>query len=80
MKQLAELYQKYQERDGGIQALYELGLLRISRWRQQDDSDPELKSKYLDDAIATLTSFINLYPDNTYTEQVKKNLDSLPVN
>jgi len=80
MKQLAELYQKYQERDGGIQALYELGLLRISQWRQQDDSDQELKSKYLDDAIATLTSFINLYPDNPYTEQVKKNLDSLPAN
>jgi ribosomal protein L17 len=80
MKHLTELYQKYQERDGGIQALYELGLLRISQWRQQDDSDPELKSKYLDDAVATLTSFINLYPDNPYTEQVKKNLDSLPAN
>jgi hypothetical protein len=80
MKQLAELYQKYQERDGGIHALYELGLLRISQWRQQDDSNPELKSQYLDDAIATLTSFINLYPDNPYTEQVKKNLDSLPAN
>ena len=80
MKQLAELYQKYQDRDGGIQALYELGLLRISQWRQQDDSDPALKSKYLDDAIATLTSFINLYPNNPYTEQVKKNMDSLPAN
>ena len=80
MKQLAELYQKYQERDGGIQALYELGLLRISQWKQQDDSYPELKSQYLDEAIATLTSFINLYPDNPYAEQVKKNLDSLPAN
>jgi len=61
-------------------ALYELGLLKISLWRQQDESNAELKKKYLEEARATLTSFISLYPNNFCAEQVKKNLDDLPKN
>jgi len=79
-EKLSQLHKKFQGTDGGMQALYELALLKISLWRQQDDSNLEQKKKYLSDARATLTSFIEKYPDSFCTEQVKKNLDDLPTN
>lgn len=79
-EKLSRLQAKFQKTDGGIQALYELALLKICLWRQQDNSDSELKKKLLADARATLTRFITLYPDSFCAEQVKKNLDDLPAN
>ena len=79
-EKLSELHKSHQDTDGGTQALYELGLLKISLWRQQDESNPELKKKCLDEARAVLTSFLSLYPNSFYSEQIQKNLDSLPVN
>lgn len=78
-EKLEQLHKQSQNTDGGMQALYELALLKISLWRRQDDSNPELKKKYLADARAILTSFITLYPDTFCAEQVKKNLDVLPT-
>jgi hypothetical protein len=79
-EQLSEIHKEYGQTDGGAMALYELGLLKISLWRQQDESNAELKKKYLEEARATLTSFIDSYPDNFCSEQVKKNLAGLPAN
>ena len=79
-EKLTELHQEHQDTDGGIQALYELGLLKISLWRQQDESNPESKKKHLEEAKKALTDFISLYPDSFYVEQIQKNLDSLPSN
>ena len=42
-EQLSALQKEFQDTDGAKQALYELGLLKISLWRQQDDSNPEQK-------------------------------------
>ena len=78
-EKLSRLHKEFQNTDGGMQALYELGILKISLWRQQGDSDPEQKKKYLVDARATLSRFISLYPGNFYAEQAKKNLDDLPA-
>ncbi len=77
---LSGLHKDFKDTDGGMHALYELGLLKISQWRQQDDSSPEQKKKYLADARATLESFTKLYPDSFCAEQVKKNLNDLPAN
>jgi len=79
-EKLGELHNEYRQTDGGMQALYELGLLNISLWHKQDESNPELKKKYLDEAKSTLTSFISLYPESFCAEQVKKNLAGLPAN
>jgi hypothetical protein len=79
-EKLNDLHREYRDTDGGIQALYELGLLKISLWRQQDESDQQLKKKCLDEARAILTSFLSLYPNSFYVEQVQKNLDGLPAN
>jgi hypothetical protein len=77
-QKLSELHQSFQETDGGMQALYELGLLKISLWRQQEESNQELKKKYLAETRALLAGFITLYPNSFYAEQVKKNLENLP--
>jgi hypothetical protein len=78
-EKLAELHGKFQDTDGGMQALYELGLLKIGLWRQQSESNPEQKKKALTEARATLTRFIRLYPDSFCAEQVKENLENLPA-
>ncbi len=78
-EKLGRLHKKFKDTDGGMQALYELGLLKISQWRQQDEPNIEQKKKCLAETRETLTSFINLYPESIYTDQVKKNLDDIPT-
>jgi hypothetical protein len=78
-ERLAELNQKYQLTDGGIQALYDLALLKIHFWRQQDESNVERKKQYLTDARTTLNDFLKMYPDSFGAEQVRKNLAGLPA-
>jgi len=79
-EKLSQLHKKFRDTDGGMQALYELGLLKIRLWRQQDESNLEQKKKYLAETRATLTSFTEKYPDSFCAEQVKKNLEDLPMN
>ena len=76
-EKLAQLHREFQNTDGGMQALYELGLLRRRRWSQQNDSNLELKKKLLVETRATLTSFTEKYPTSIFTEQAKKILDDL---
>lgn len=76
-EQLSQLHKKFQDTDGGMRALYELGLLKVGMY--QDESSLEQKKRYLADARATLTSLISLYPDSICTEQTKKILDGLPT-
>ena len=78
-EKLNQLHARFQDTDGGMQALYELGLLEISLWRQQEDTRVEQKRKYLVETRATLMSFIKLYPDSVFTERVTKNLADLPM-
>jgi len=75
-EKLAQLHKKFQDTDGGMEALYELARLKIGLY--QSESNPERKKKDLADARALLTSFISLYPDSFYAEQVKENLSNLP--
>jgi hypothetical protein len=74
---LSQLHKKFQDADGGMQALYELARLKIGLY--QNEADSEQKKKYLADARATLTSFISLYPNSFCARQVKKILDDLPT-
>ncbi len=78
-EKLAELHTQYQNTDGGMQALYELCLLKIHFWQQQDAANTEQKKKYLADARATLTAFLRMYPSSFPADQVRKNLASLPA-
>jgi hypothetical protein len=77
-KNLEELHSKYPETDGGVQSLYELGLLKMSFWRSQDEANEEQKKKSLAEAHAILNKFLVMYPEQACTEQVKRNLEALP--
>jgi len=75
-EKLAQLHKEFENTDGGVQALYELTRLKIKQY--QSETNRELKKKCLTDARATLTTFVSLYPNSFYAEQVKKNLEDLP--
>jgi len=77
-EKLAQLHKDFEKTDGGIQALYELGRLKLSMYH--NETNPEQKKKYLDDTRDTLKLFISLYPDSFCAEQAKKTLDGLPNN
>lgn len=76
-ERLSQLNREYQNTDGGMQALYELTRLKIRLYQREDDSATE-KRKFLAEARDMLTSFMNLYPDSFYVEQVRRNLEDLP--
>jgi hypothetical protein len=78
-EKLRQVHERYAQTDAGILALYELGLLKISLWRQQEEANVAIKKKSLEQARATLASFIELYPDSFYAEQVRRNLEGLPA-
>ena len=77
-EKLSQLHKEFGKTDGGMLALYELGLLKIGLY--QAEQGPEQKKQYLTDARATLESFIKLYPASYCAGQVQKNLDGLPSN
>ena len=75
--ELKSLGERFAGTDGGIHALYELGLLKVTLWK--DPHAKEEKQKYLAEARAILTSFIELYPRSIFGEQARILLDSLPA-
>ena len=78
IEKLTQLHEKFKNTDGGMQALYELGCLRIRIWNSQDEANLEKRKKYLIQARETLASFMRLYPDSIFSNQVVKNLENLP--
>ncbi len=77
IQKLGELHKQYTNTDGGMQAFYELAFTDFTRWRQQDKSNTELKTKYKEEARTALSNFISFYPESFYIEQAKKYLDEI---
>jgi hypothetical protein len=75
---LAKLQKQFAGKDGGIEALYELALLKRRFWSQLDPAEIEQKKQALVEARAAFEKFIQLYPDSIFTEQAKTNLENLP--
>jgi len=76
---LSELHKQFEGKDGGIEALYELALLKKNLWHQQGESDMERWKKNLGETRAILTRFIDLYPDSIFAEQARELLGNLPT-
>ncbi len=76
-KKLTALHHDYQDSDAGVEALYELGLLKIRLYQAQSDVDR--KKTLLTDARDTLARFSELYADTPHADQVNRNLTSLPA-
>lgn len=76
-ERLNQVHQAFENTDGGMMALYELGRLKIGLY--QNESDAEQKKKHLANARATLSKFLELYPNSFCAEQVKEVLGGLPA-
>ena len=76
---LSQLHEQFAGTDGGIEALYELALLKRRMWSQMDASNLEAKIQSLRQLRAILTRFIELYPESIYAEQTGRNLENLPT-
>jgi hypothetical protein len=77
--ELSKLHEQSSGRDGGIEALYELALLKKNLWHEQGESNIEQRKKSLAEARAILTKFIDLYPKSIFTAQAKELLANLPT-
>jgi len=75
-EKLTALHHNFQNSDAGVEALYELGLLKIRLY--QAESDASKKKRLLTEARDTLAGFMELYADTPYADQVDRNLTSLP--
>ena len=78
-EKLTQLHEQFKGRDGGIEALYELALLKKNLWHRQSELNSEQRERTLAETRAILTSFIDLYPDSIFAEQAKKLLSNLPA-
>ncbi|MHC4132090.1 MAG: hypothetical protein ACYSSP_08335 [Planctomycetota bacterium] len=76
---LTQLHEQFQGRDGGIEALYELAMLKRRMWSQMDQSNLDVKRQALIEARSHFETFIQLYQDSIFTEQAKTNLENLPA-
>jgi hypothetical protein len=79
VERLADVQRQYRDTDGGMQALYEIGLLEISFWRGLGGEETDRKKQQLARTRSVLSSFLDLYPDSIFAQQVRKNLDDLPA-
>ncbi|MBE0534443.1 MAG: hypothetical protein IH624_02155 [Phycisphaerae bacterium] len=75
--ELKAISERFANTDGGIRALYELGLLKVGLWKDAE-TRPEDRKKYLGEARAILSIFMNLYPQSIFSEQARTMLNSLP--
>ena len=75
-RQLRELSNQYPQTDGGIEAMYELGVLNVQLWKSPDSGGAG-KAAYLRDARAILSTFIKDHPDSIFSVEASTVLESL---
>ena len=77
-QQLEDISNKYGETDGGMQALYELGVDYVKMWKEIDEG-AQLKKEYLSKAREILARFIKKFPDSIFRAEAQRKLSSLPT-
>ena len=76
--ELSTLHDRFSRSDAGMEAFYELALLRIRLWQGIDKSDVAKGREYLTLARQKLEEFTVLYPESIYTAETFKKMASLP--
>lgn len=81
-ERLGELADKFAGTDAGINAEFELAVLKVNFWKEQRKADSEGKNaaKLLAQARKKLTEFIKKYPKSIFAEQAQEKLANLPLN
>lgn len=77
LQAMEELAKQYPERDGGGQAQYEQGMIKIKLWKNADNSE-EKKKKLLVDSHTILNDLIKRHPDSFFSKQAAETLKTLP--
>ena len=77
-QQLENISNKYAETDGGMRALYELGVDNIKLWKELSE-ESTLKKEYLVNAREILALFIKKFPESIFCSEAERKLDSLPA-
>lgn len=72
---LREIWETYPDRDGGIQALYELGALRLQQWKEMKAE--AARAELLAEARSLLNRLIQDYPQSPYAESARRLLAPL---
>ena len=76
-KALREISETYRQTDGGLQALYQYGMLKVRQWKEIQEEGPQKKDTLLE-ARQMLSRFVEAYPDSFYSEPALQMLNSLP--
>ncbi len=81
-EQLGELSERFFGTDAGINAKFELAVLKVSLWKEQKKADAEGENvvQALAQAREKLAEFIKMYPESIFAEQASEKLASLPLN
>jgi hypothetical protein len=74
---LEQLAKQYPQRDAGLQAQYELGLLKIQLWKTTEGSE-EVRKKYLLEAYSILSAIKDNQPKSPFAGQAETMLKTLP--
>ena len=77
-KKLKQLTDEFRDTDAGIQAMYELGLLKVRLWQALPSTDLVGKNNSLKDARSTLADFLKSYPKTIFADQANQLLTKLP--
>ncbi|MFH1614189.1 MAG: hypothetical protein ABIG61_03765 [Planctomycetota bacterium] len=78
-EELKKLAEDLKHTDGGIQALYELAMLKVRLWQSQAQIDSQTKPAYLAEARAVLQDILTIYPQCIFAEQAETILNNLPA-
>ena len=76
-KTLQEISQTFGGKDGSIQALYELGMLKVQQWKEMKQEGQE-KQALLTEARTILTRTLEAHPQSASSEPARRMLASLP--
>lgn len=76
-RQLVELSDQYANTDGGTEARYELGVLKVQLWKNPETPAKD-KADYLIDARSILTEFKEKHPNSFFGIEAAAMLESFP--
>jgi hypothetical protein len=78
MQKLIEITSSFAGRDGAIQALYEIAVLRVGEWKSSQNT-PEIKKTALIEARGVLNKLATDYPVTLWANQARDLMSTLPT-
>ena len=74
---LQNIVDKFEGRDAAIQAIYEIGLLKIQIWRKMDSTNQQNRENLLNEARQKFETLIQNYPQSIFNKKAANILQGL---